>query len=163
MKGSSVFKKLIVLTALAMLALTASAQIAAAETTDIPVQKSVKAQVSWADTEGCKYDDTHVNFKMVVMAQVVTVGMEPPSSIKVTYQMYDKKSNWTVASRAVTLKKSQDYLRESRRFTVEAGRSYTMKMRMSYKALGRTIRASKKYSYKAPSLEEIATSAPGCS
>lgn len=160
MKGPAVLKKLLTLTLLAVLAATASAQTAAAETT---TTKSYTVELAYGGIDGCKYDSTHASFRMRLEGTVTTVGLSKPSTIKVTYQIIDKSTKWTIASRSVTLKKSKGYKADSRRYTVESGHSYTTKIRMSYKIGGKTRRSSEKTSDAAPTREEITTNMLGCS
>jgi hypothetical protein len=160
-----VSKKLIVLTALALLSLASSAQIASA--IDIPVTtptiKSYEVSIAYGGIEGCKYDDEHASFRMRIEGAVKAVGMEKPSTIKVTYQVYDKTTKWTIASRAVTLKKSKGYKLSSYRYTQEAGHTYVTRIRAAYTIGGKKRRISEKTTEAAPTKEELATKFTGCS
>ncbi|MFT4050345.1 MAG: hypothetical protein QM648_11010 [Solirubrobacterales bacterium] len=103
---------------------------------------SVKPTYGYAGE--CLVSPTKARVRIAFGAEVQAVGIDPPSKVRIAYQVYDRGNKWTVASRAINLYASANYTKESRSFIMTKGRKYSMRLKSSYQVTGHKLKRSDK-------------------
>ncbi len=116
---------------------------------------SIKVFVQYGEVDGCRVDEDRISYRFVADGKVDYNGIAPPKRIRAAYQIIDKTTGWTIASRVINLKKSTGYKKRSKRFTVPAGHEYSMRVNFTYRVGGRTRQFGKSSTDLAPTREEL--------
>ncbi len=124
---------------------------------------SIKVEVGYGGVDGCRVDDERISYRFFAQGKVTFDGISPPKRIRAAYQLVDKDTGWTIASRIMNLNKSAGYSKKSKRFVVTAGHTITERVKFTYRALGRNRSFWKKSKQVMPTKEELeASGVPYC-